>query len=71
MKRKRFGVEEIIAIVKEGEQGVLNTEELSRKHGVGKSTYYAWAAQFSVARTCSLVTSPWSICTSLFCSSKK
>ena len=47
MKGKRYGVEEIIAIVKEGEQGVLSTDELCRKHGVAKSTYYQWKAKYS------------------------
>lgn len=46
MKRKRYSVEQIIAIVKEGEQGGLTTEELCRKHSVSKSTYYQWKAKY-------------------------
>jgi putative transposase len=45
MKRKRFSEEQIIAILREHESGV-STEDLCRKHGMGKATFYAWKAKF-------------------------
>jgi putative transposase len=46
MKRKRFSVEQIIGILKEGESGIQTTDELCRKHGVAKSTFYQWKAKY-------------------------
>ena len=45
MKNSRFTEEQIIKIPEEGKTGV-NIEELCRKHGVAKPTYYSWKAKF-------------------------
>lgn len=41
MKRSRFSDEQIIAILKEHENGV-KTDELGRRHGISPATFYAW-----------------------------
>lgn len=46
MKKKRFSESQIVEILKAGEAGVP-IPELSRKHGFGHSTYYAWKAKYS------------------------
>lgn len=45
MKRTRFSEEQIIAIVKEHEAGVL-VAELCRTHGVRDASIYKWKARF-------------------------
>ena len=45
MKRSRFTVEQIIAILREQEAGVA-VAELCRKHGVSSPTFYKWKAKF-------------------------
>ena len=45
MKKKRFSETQIIKILQEGEAGVM-VEDLCRKHGVGKSTYYNWKSKY-------------------------
>lgn len=45
MKRSRFTEEQIIKILEEGKSG-LAIDELCRKHGVSKPTYYSWKAKF-------------------------
>jgi putative transposase len=46
MKKKRFNETQIINVLKEYEAGV-SPVELSRKHGIGESTIYAWNAKYS------------------------
>jgi putative transposase len=43
--KKRFSEEQIIRILKEYESG-RPTEELCRRHGIGKSTFFKWKAKF-------------------------
>ncbi len=45
MKKSRFTEEQIIKILEEGKSGV-NIDELCRKYGVAKATYYSWKAKF-------------------------
>ena len=45
MKRKRFGEEQIIAVLKEAEAGA-KTKELCRKHGIADATFYNWKAKY-------------------------
>lgn len=41
MKRKRYSVEQIVAIVKEAELGTP-VGELLRRHGISSPTFYRW-----------------------------
>lgn len=45
MKRKRFGEEQIIGILKEHEAGV-SVSDLCRKHGVSDASIYKWKAKY-------------------------
>ena len=46
MKKTRFSETQIVNILKEVEAGIA-VEELSRKHGFSKSTFYKWKAKYS------------------------
>lgn len=46
MKQSRFTENQIVNILKEFEAG-LPLEELIRKHGISKGTFYKWKAKFS------------------------
>ncbi len=45
MKKNRFGAEQIIGILKQGEAGV-KTAELCREHGISAATFYQWKQKF-------------------------
>ena len=45
MKRKRFSVEQIVAVLKQAEVGVPVTE-LIRKVGISEQTFYRWKKQY-------------------------
>ena len=45
MRKGRFNEEQIIAILKESETGV-GTEELCRRHGITRQTFYRWKAKY-------------------------
>lgn len=45
MKQSRFSAEQIIQILREADQG-MKIEELCRKHGIGKATYYGWKGKY-------------------------
>jgi len=46
MKRKRFSVEQIVAIVKQAEMG-LPVAELIRRVGISEQTFYRWKKQYT------------------------
>jgi putative transposase len=46
MKRKRFSVEQIAAIVKQAEMGMPVTE-LIRRVGISEQTFYRWKKQYT------------------------
>jgi putative transposase len=45
VRKGRFNEEQIIAILKESETGV-GTEELCRRHGITRQTFYRWKAKY-------------------------
>jgi putative transposase len=45
MKRGRFTEEQIIAILKEQEAGIV-TAEVCRRHGISPATLYNWKAKY-------------------------
>ena len=45
MKRSRFSEEQIIAILKEQENG-LPTQDVCRKAGISSATFYKWKAKY-------------------------
>ena len=45
MKSTQHSEEQIIAILKQGEAGLM-TAELCRQHGISEQTYYRWKAKY-------------------------
>ena len=45
MKGKAFAEEQILAVRAEGEAGA-NAADLTRRHGVSKTTYFRWKAKY-------------------------
>lgn len=45
MKRKRFSVEQIVAVVKQAEMGIP-VAELIRQVGISEQTFYRWKKQY-------------------------
>ena len=45
MKGTRHSEEPIIAILKQGEAGLVTTD-LCRQHGISEQTYYRWKAKY-------------------------
>jgi putative transposase len=46
MKRKRFSVEQIVAVLKQAELG-LPVVELVRRFGISERTFYRWKRQYA------------------------
>jgi len=45
MRKRRFTDEQIISILKESQAG-SGTDELCRRHGVSRQTFYSWRKRF-------------------------
>ena len=50
MKQSQFTEEQIVEILKEGERGETTVEEVCRKHGIHKQTYYGWKKRYKGLR---------------------
>ncbi len=46
MKESRFTDEQKVAILEEANRGELSVDELCRKHGIHKQTYYGWRKRY-------------------------
>ena len=46
MKGKRYSEEQILAILKDGEQQGQVVGEVCRRHGISEPTYYRWKAKY-------------------------
>ena len=46
MKMSRFTTEQIIAILKEGEQGTSSIAEVCRRHNISDATFYTWRRRY-------------------------
>jgi putative transposase len=46
VKKKRFSEEQIIAVLKEAEDGA-KVLDLCRKHGISDATFYNWKAKYA------------------------
>ncbi len=46
MKRKRFSVEQIVAVLKQAEAG-MPVADLIRQVGISEQTYYRWKKQYA------------------------
>ena len=48
MKKSKFSESQIVAILKEGEAGVV-VDQILRKHGISRATYYGWKSKYGGA----------------------
>ena len=46
MRKSRLKEEQIIAILKESEGGVVETGELCRRHGITRASFYRWKSKY-------------------------
>ena len=48
MRKSRFSESQMVAILKEGEDGIP-VAEILRKHGISRQTYFNWKSRYSGA----------------------
>lgn len=46
MQKKRFGEEQIIAILREAESGEKPLNDVCRAHGIAQNTFYRWRQKY-------------------------
>jgi putative transposase len=46
MKTSKFTEEQVVKILEEGQAGDQTVEEVCRKHGIHKQTYYGWRKKY-------------------------
>lgn len=51
MKQSRFSEEQIVSILEEGQRGEQTVDEICRKHGIHKQTYYGWRKRYGGLNT--------------------
>ena len=53
MRKSRFTESQVVAILKEGEDGVP-VAEILRKHGISRNTYFNWKSRYGGAEVSDL-----------------
>lgn len=54
MKTSKFTEEQVVKILDEGQKGEQTIEEICRKHGIHKQTYYGWRKKYGGMSTSEL-----------------
>jgi putative transposase len=54
MKTSKFSEEQVVKILEEGDKGEQTVDELCRKHGIHKQTYYGWRKKYGSLNTTDL-----------------
>lgn len=54
MKTSKFTEDQIVKILEEGEKSEETVEEVCRKHGIHKQTYYGWRKKYGGLNTTDL-----------------
>ena len=44
--KNRFGEEQIVATLREGQSGAKTVEQVCRAHGIAQPTYYGWRCRY-------------------------